>query len=233
MIEREIYQKFADGQLSREEALKLISRNHHHRPSRTVLSAGQKGMWAEHMLSPGNWAYHTPGAFKVSAGFDLKFLHKALEYMLSFHPSLQTVLVREEGEFFPYQLTGGSVVLEINRSSAVGLTEDEVNSLLWDEIKRPFDLEAGPLFRTCLYEVSEDYAILLFTFHHIILDGLSSQLFLSDLQACYSSFSQGRTPVLQERRADFTDYVHYEQRYLQSDKAVRDRSFWLERLAQP
>ncbi|OKP94477.1 non-ribosomal peptide synthetase [Paenibacillus sp. P32E] len=233
MIEREIYQKFADGRLSREEALKLIAGSHRRRSSRTVLSAGQMGMWVEHMLSPGSWAYHTPGAFKVHAGFNENLLYKALEYMLSVHPSLRTVLLREEGEFFPYQVTDSAVLPAISRFAAAGLAEDEVNRLLREDIKRPFDLEAGPLFRASLYDVSDEYSLLLFTFHHIILDGLSSQLFLRDLQTCYASLSQGRTPVLPERRADFTDYVHYEQRYLNSDKAGRDRSFWLDRLAVP
>ena len=54
-----------------------------------------------------------------------------------------------------------------------------------EEALRPFDLAEGPLFRAALLRLDDQQYQLLFTLHHIVCDGWSLRVLLSDLHATY------------------------------------------------
>ena len=56
-----------------------------------------------------------------------------------------------------------------------------ISTRLTELVRRPYDLEKGPLFRLHLLSRSASEHIVLLVFHHIIGDFLSSAVFLDDL----------------------------------------------------
>ncbi|KAF6583001.1 non-ribosomal peptide synthetase [Paenibacillus sp. EKM211P] len=231
MIEHDIYQKFSKGQLKRDEALELLLQTNRAQPVKTELTEGQKGLWLECQMSPESYAYHTPGALFVSPKINLQILQLSLEYMVSFHKVLRTVMVPRDEEFFPLQQTEAFATPVIKRVPIIAKTKEDLTQQLWVEIKKPFNFEDGPLFRVSLYDVEGGNSILLCTFHHIVLDGISSQIFMNDLKTCYDAIRIGDIPLLQARRADYSEYIQYEQNYLKSEKSKQDRNFWLDKLS--
>ncbi|KAI9713755.1 MAG: NRPS, partial [Chrysothrix sp. TS-e1954] len=57
-----------------------------------------------------------------------------------------------------------------------------------------FDLESGKLMRVILLSLSPTTSYLLFNYHHILMDGVSYQLFLSDLEKAYKGQTLGKEP---------------------------------------
>ncbi|WP_371627472.1 amino acid adenylation domain-containing protein [Streptomyces sp. NBC_01116] len=79
---------------------------------------------------------------------------------------------------------------------------DALTALVVDDRARPFTPDRPPLLRFTLIRTAEDRWRLLFTSHHLLLDGWSTPLLLTDLFDAYA----GRPPV---RRRPFADYAHW------------------------
>lgn len=61
---------------------------------------------------------------------------------------------------------------------------------------RPFPLSRGPLLRVLLLRLGEQRWRLVWTFHHIVMDGWCLGLLIRDLFACYTARVDGREPDL-------------------------------------
>ncbi|MFD4591889.1 non-ribosomal peptide synthetase [Streptomyces rubiginosohelvolus] len=79
---------------------------------------------------------------------------------------------------------------------------DALSVLVAEDRVRPFAPDRPPLLRFTLIRTADDRWRLLFTSHHLLLDGWSAPLLLTDLFDAYA----GRAPV---RRRPFADYAHW------------------------
>ncbi|MFF0505035.1 amino acid adenylation domain-containing protein [Streptomyces fimicarius] len=79
---------------------------------------------------------------------------------------------------------------------------DALAALVADDRTRPFDPDRPPLLRFTLIRTADDRWRLLFTSHHLLLDGWSAPLLLTDLFDAYA----GRPAV---RRRPFADYARW------------------------
>ncbi|MFJ6074073.1 amino acid adenylation domain-containing protein [Streptomyces sp. NPDC093065] len=75
--------------------------------------------------------------------------------------------------------------------------------LAHEDRTRRFDLDAPPLLRFTLARLADDTWRLLFTSHHLLLDGWSSPLFLTDLFTAYA----GGTPAPRRPYADYLAWL--------------------------
>ncbi|MEL4889237.1 non-ribosomal peptide synthetase [Pectobacterium betavasculorum] len=88
------------------------------------------------------------------------------------------------------------------------------------------------LYRLTLVSLGSQHHVLIFTAHHLICDGVSVGVILTELAACYDAFCQNQpapqlAPVLQ-----FSEYVRWRHnQYLEKDYQ-REESFWLNQLAE-
>ncbi len=78
--------------------------------------------------------------------------------------------------------------------------------LLVRDRAEPFDLATAPLLRVTLARLPGDAVQLVWTFHHVLLDGWSVFQVLSDVCAAYAALRDGAAPALPNRRP-FADYV--------------------------
>ena len=62
------------------------------------------------------------------------------------------------------------------------------------EARRPFDLEAGPLYRYRVLTLGTDHHVFLQNLHHIVTDGWSSGVVNAELATAYTALAAGREP---------------------------------------
>ena len=91
--------------------------------------------------------------------------------------------------------------------------------------EKGFNLSEAPLMRLVLIRLADDLYHLLWSSHHIQLDGWSQSLVLNDVFKAYRSLVSG-TPVEFECSRPFADYVAY----LKDTETVESETFWRERL---
>jgi len=74
----------------------------------------------------------------------------------------------------------------------------QLAALIEREASTPFDLRQAPLFRARLVRLAPENHHLVFTAHHIILDGWSTNVFYGELSALYNAFNAGKDATLPE-----------------------------------
>ena len=104
--------------------------------------------------------------------------------------------------------------------------EAEVQRLLAKDARMAFDLTGGPLVRIQLIRLDADSHVLIFTSHHIICDGWSTNVLLNDLAELYSARVQGRQPELKSPVC-FSQYARAELAKRGSAESTKIESYWL------
>ncbi|MDP9122586.1 MAG: condensation domain-containing protein, partial [Acidobacteriota bacterium] len=106
-------------------------------------------------------------------------------------------------------------------------------ALAREEALIPFDLARPPLFRATLVALGAAAHILLLTFHHVLCDGWSVEILVSELLAAYDALRGGACPDLPGLRVQFADYAAWERELLETGAFEAPIAFWCKRLAEP
>ncbi len=201
--------------------------------SKLTLSYTQASFWFLEQLKPGNPAYHRPGAIIISGYINLKALTESLKEIVRRHESLRTNFVTINGQPFP--VIHPTVTLTIPQIDLSTLTksqqEAEIKRLGKEDAQAPFNLSEGLLFRVKYLRLSAEKHLLLLTFHHIIFDGWSMEVFLPELAKIYAAFSQEQKSPLPELTIQYKDFAHWQRQWLTGEVLETQINYWKQQLA--
>ncbi|WNF00896.1 amino acid adenylation domain-containing protein [Streptomyces luomodiensis] len=195
------------------------------------LSAGQRSLWFLDRWAPGTATYNLPWVQRLSGRLDPALVERALRGVVERHEALRTVFSAALGE--PRQVVRAEAEVPFTVQDLTEEPDPESRSalLLHDVVRRPFDLERGPLLRGCLLKTGQDRWILAVVFHHIIWDELSTAVFERELAELYTAAEQGRPPALEPLPVQFTDYARWQRERMTGAAYERELKYWEERLA--
>ncbi|MFM7369222.1 MAG: condensation domain-containing protein, partial [Sphaerospermopsis kisseleviana] len=94
----------------------------------------------------------------------------------------------------------------------------------------PFDLENAPLIRFSLFQSSTRKYVLLLTMHHIISDGWSMGIFISELSSLYQAFCAGEPSPLPELPLQYADFAVWQRQWLSGVVLETQLNYWREQL---
>jgi len=97
------------------------------------------------------------------------------------------------------------------------------------EMTRAFDVERGPLVRFTLVRVAEEDYRLLFVAHHLICDGWSGAVVITEIGALYSAAVEGQPDQLKPPTR-YGDYSLIEQEFRRSAEGMAHEKYWLDKL---
>ncbi|MGO1081259.1 amino acid adenylation domain-containing protein, partial [Inquilinus sp. CA228] len=121
----------------------------------------------------------------------------------------------------PLQLVRRSVPAPVETRDGSGLDEAGIAEIARWERERGFDLSAPPLMRVLLLQVGEDRHRLIWTFHHILMDGWSTSRLIGEVLSQY----HGTVPAAGPGR--YRDHIAW----LAGRDAAADEAFWRGQLA--
>ncbi|GEB48128.1 hypothetical protein SCA03_06790 [Streptomyces cacaoi] len=196
--------------------------------SRHALSEGQRALWVIERITPGTYAYNLPLALWLDPGVDVLALRVALQDLLDRHDELRATVRCDDDT--PCMRIAAEPELPFQQVYLTARDDDEVRARMDADLRRPFDLAAGPLVRATLYTLGDGRQALLLTFHHMVFDGVSIALLLRELEDGYRAAREG-LPLPQERPArTFADFVAWQRDLLAGPEGERLRDYWLGRL---
>ncbi|MFF3898067.1 non-ribosomal peptide synthase/polyketide synthase [Streptomyces sp. NPDC001812] len=141
--------------------------------------------------------------YDLEGRLDAAALRGAAEEMLRRHPGLRAAF-RLDGLDHAVQVIPESVELPWADKDLRHLDATEqqtvLDRMLHEDRNSRFDLAAPPLMRFLLVALADDRHRLVFTHHHVLLDGWSMPLFVRELLDLYA----GRTP---DRTPPYRDYL--------------------------
>jgi len=196
------------------------------------LSSAQRRIWFLERMEPGRAWYHLPTVVRLRGALDAAALERAIAALAERHEALRTVIREVDGE--PVQVIADlAVTAERHDVSHLPADEREAAALraVEDEVRRPFDLAAGPLFRALLVRVSADEHLLALTLHHAVADGASLRVLLAELSSLYGAIAAGREPAADAPALRYADHAAWEQALLTEERVAREVAWWRERLA--
>ncbi|WP_436800659.1 amino acid adenylation domain-containing protein, partial [Streptomyces syringium] len=157
----------------------------------------------------GSDVYSVQMSFDFEGDFDADAMKRAAATLLERHANLRAGFhSRDNGE--PVQVVPRHVELPWTEVDLSGLPEskreEELARLVTEDRVRRFDLAAPPLVRFTLIALGGNRHQLLVTNHHILLDGWSTPVLLSELFALYST--KGDDSAL-PRVTPYRDYLSW------------------------
>lgn len=183
------------------------------------LSPAQRWIFMSHYLAGGDISWNMPGLMLIEGQLDKNRFTEAFTMLVKRHETMRTSF--ELLDNIPVQRIHDEAGLEVI-ASVCG--EDQLESLLKDFIK-PFDLTKTPLIRAALLEISEVRHALLFDMHHIVFDGVSVNILVTELLSLY------RGEELPKLKIQYRDYAHWMNAMLMSDEYKNHEKYWLETLS--
>ena len=137
------------------------------------LSKTQEGIFVECVSKTDSTTYNIPFLFKLDKKIDLEKLKEALIKVIDNHEYIKTTLFMDDN--------GDIKATRIDSPSVVTIINGEINK---DKLIRPFKILNSPLYRVEIYKGKTDNYLFL-DLHHIICDGTSEAVILSDLSKAY------------------------------------------------
>lgn len=225
VAEMQEYGFFAEpSEFSSDDRSDVIDDSH---ATRVPLTEAQKEIWnASQLGDDAARAYNDSVVAKISGVLDIEAVRWSFAELVTRHEALRTTF-DTSGEF---QLVNAERTVEIPLIDLSGKSDDERKTefarILADEATTVLDLASGPLMRVQIVSMSHEEHFLVLVAHHIICDGWSFAVLLSELCDLYSAKVSGSSAAL-PAAAKFSEFVKwdFEQMFGPDGKAAE--AYWL------
>ncbi|MHB8392797.1 MAG: condensation domain-containing protein, partial [Acidobacteriaceae bacterium] len=176
--------------------------------------------------------YNESFTLKLRGALNVSALASSIDKVIARHEALRATF-DPDGEF---QQFASELKLAIPLEDLSALDdqsrEERLAEIIGDDASTPFDLERGPLVRANLILLKPGEHHLIFTAHHIVCDGWSTNVILGELCMLYSAACAGQTCELPQPMA-FSSYADSQTKYFGSAEVSAAETFWQEQFREP
>ena len=196
------------------------------------LTPPQRGMLFESLARAGSGIHLEQMYVDLVGELDVEALLAAWRHAAVSHASLRTCFVWRNQEE-PLQVVLREVEVPLRRedwgdvwpSLTAAQREERFQAFLAADREAGFDLSKAPLFRLSLLRLGDGHHRLLWSQHHILMDGWCQSLLLGRILAAYKALRAGGTPPRVDERP-YRDFVSWLRRRDDEDT----ERFWRRRL---
>ncbi|MGE5343351.1 MAG: amino acid adenylation domain-containing protein [Candidatus Omnitrophota bacterium] len=198
----------------------------------------EKGMAYHSLKNPNDAVYHDQMVSRLAyRDFDPNRLKRALELMVEKHSILRTAFnMGDFGEAVqivyrecPLDYIHDDICYDMSQMDQRS-QENHIREFLDNDRRQPFDLSQAPLWRMRTFRVDNgdnDHTILLWIFHHAIIDGWSNASFKTELNNIYLKLGTDPDFVPEKLKSSYRDFV-VEQTAYKKNQELRD--YWNQEL---
>ncbi len=174
--------------------------------SKIALNSQQQRLLVFELNRNGEGSFSIPMLFKFSDRLNTRVLKNSVEFLLKHHQIFKIKIDRKSLSF--------TRSTELNPVEVIKmLNESEVDSFIKKECQQKIAIDSEYLYRFLIIE-SDTSTYLFFNIHHIIWDGTSTSIFLSNLKKVYESLVAGIEPsIKKESELKYDDYIVRQKAY--------------------
>ncbi|WP_437811924.1 amino acid adenylation domain-containing protein [Sorangium sp. So ce1078] len=188
------------------------------------LSPLQQGLLFHAVADRSADPYFVQTAFLIEGRLDLDAFERAWQALAERHPILRTGFVWE-GVARPVQVVRPRATIPLARHDLRGLGAREREAALVElmaaDRRAGFDLLKAPLMRLTVAQAEDEAFYFINSHHHLLLDGWSFSLLLSEALRVYQALARGTTPDLPRPRP-YREYLTWVQA---QDEGAAERFF--------
>ncbi len=198
------------------------------------LTPSQSRLWVLSQLEGGSVAYNMPAIVQLNGAVDVTKFNEAFKKLIARHEILRTVFkTNEEGELKQYVLPDKGVDFKIEEKdySDEQYTKETIDAYLQAKNKEAFNLETGPLIKASLFKLSNTAYLFFLSMHHIIGDGWSIQLLITEIVKIYNVLMKDEEVKLPRLGIQYKDYaVWLNERLTQQEREAAEQ-YWLKQFS--
>lgn len=180
-----------------------------------LLTSMQEGMLFYKNLNEKDTSYFIQSVLNLKGIVDVKNIQEAIDLLAVKHDALRTAFLYKK-VVKPRQVVMTERKLE-NQYIDLSNVQDintELERIKKEDVARGFDLSRDPLMRAILVKISNDEYKMIWSFHHIIMDGWCFSLILKDFMSNYDRLLKGSSredlvKEIKESNAVRTSYGEY------------------------
>ena len=183
-----------------------------------ALSPTQAEMLLHTLRSADSTVWRIQFAVTLAGDVDSDALERAWQATVRRHAILRTAFFWENLEK-PLQVAYRTVPFRLQRDEAHQARS--IEQLAMEDREKGLDLSRAPVMRMSLVRLPGDRHALIWTFHHIILDGWSLGLVLRDAMTAFQAIRDGREPPLLPS-PPYRDYIAW----LRGQDLSGEEAYW-------
>jgi hypothetical protein len=196
---------------------------------RHPLSYGQRSLWFLHQVAPDTDAYNVAYTCRIRARVDAAAMRRAFARLIARHAALRTRFVEAGGE--PFQQIDDAVPVNFTEHAVPDCPLADLQRLVSESYRRPFDLSRAPLMRGALFTRAEDDHILLIALHHLVCDGWSVMLLVEELGRYHAEEAAGKPGTDSAPAPSYAEFTHWQHQRLEQPAAARELDYWSGKLS--
>jgi hypothetical protein len=181
------------------------------------VSSTQRRLYFLQRMDPGNKSYNIPSALLLEGDIGKDRVREVYSQMIHRHENFRASFHMVNDE--PVQRIPREVDFEVEYHEAE--EGSELFKKILKSIDCEFDLARAPLFKVGLIKVGPGKHILVNSFHHNIIDGVSVGIMVDEFIAIYKG---EQLPPL---RIQYKDYADWQNRKPQQEALKKQEAYWL------
>lgn len=183
------------------------------------VSASQTRQYLLEQISGENTSYNMPVIMSIEGEIDFNKFCGAFKTLIKRHEPLRTSFLLIDNEVVQKVHDFVSFEVEVSEGNL-----EEIGNTIRGFI-RPFDLSTAPLLRVRIHKLLDNRIfsgkyLFLFDIHHIISDGISMEVILTEFVELYKGNSLPKINI------QYKDYAVWHNCYLKSDTVRKQREYW-------
>jgi len=197
------------------------------------LASGQERLWLiEHRIGASP-LYNVHFRILWKGLLDRKMLADSISEIMVRHVPLRTTFTEFDGS--PRAVVSSATTPDLAnldlRNQHLEAKASAADAFILAHQRTPFDLEKGPLMRAAVITLAGDDHIIVVTQHHLVTDGWSIGIFLTELGQSYRARYLNRNARLPELLVRYSDYARW-QHEREAQQPYQERvAWWKEHLA--
>jgi acyl carrier protein len=191
-------------------------------------SNSQRRLWYAAQLNDRGLQYKLVKVIELRGRLNVAAFAQSITEIVNRHETLRTCFGYASGELVQKIQPSEALPIEYADLSAMQLvTAQSTSKAIQEEIlRRPCDLEKGPVIRVNLLRLSATQSRVIVDIHHIVVDGWSIGILVRELNSLFRRFSQGLPSELAVLPAQFRDVAIHEKKHLGQRELDRQLAYW-------
>lgn len=184
-------------------------------------SSAQKRIYSQYLIEKDSTAYNLSKALFVEGVLNVERLNYAFSQIVERHENLRST----------FHLTDEGLMQKVQQPKPMFCTHIAWNNNDMDEIindfVKPFELSQEPLMRLGYCPINDGKGLLLLDIHHIITDGISMDILITELLSLY------RGTKLEPLSIQYRDFAYWQNGLKDTEIMEQHKQFWLDLLKAP
>jgi amino acid adenylation domain-containing protein len=187
------------------------------------LSALQEGLLFHSLYDEQGSAYTEQFVCNMN-GLDTETFRKSWNVVIGRHSILRTGFYFDSFNI-PVQCVYREIEMPLQQEDYSSLSDTErdesIAAFKQSDRLRPFNFREAPLMRASLLRLSDNSHCMLWTYHHLIMDGWSMQVLMKEFLDVYESLVSG-ADIADVPEDKYEDYIRYIERHAKS----KEEGYW-------